>query len=74
MFAELIRTEVASAVEAAAECWVQALGLVETPGGAELLGIVGYIYTQEAQQFIGGPLGVHSSSIDDPPSVLVGLL
>jgi len=43
MFAELIRTE--------------ALGLVETPGGAELLGIVGYIYTQEAQQFIGGPLG-----------------
>ena len=36
---------------------------METPGGAELLGIVGYIYTQEAQQFLGGPLGVHTAHL-----------
>lgn len=43
MFSDMIRAE--------------AHGLVETPGGAELLGIVGYIYVQEAQQFLGGPAG-----------------
>lgn len=43
MFADLIQRE--------------ALGLIETPGGVELLGIVGYIYEQEARQFLGGPLG-----------------
>eukprot|EP00656_Telonema_subtile_P049776 TRINITY_DN6268_c0_g1_i4.p1 TRINITY_DN6268_c0_g1~~TRINITY_DN6268_c0_g1_i4.p1 ORF type:complete len:325 (+),score=100.41 TRINITY_DN6268_c0_g1_i4:484-1458(+) len=43
MFAEVIQSE--------------AMGLIETPGGVELLAIVGYIYTQEATQFLGGPSG-----------------
>lgn len=43
MFADMIRAE--------------ALGLIDTPGGVELLGIVSYIYTQEAIQFLGGPKG-----------------
>jgi len=42
------------------ECRLEAINLVDSPSGAELLSLVGYTYIQEAKQHIGGFFGIES--------------